>query len=252
MSTVETATKNNEEQFCLDVLHSWKKAFGYKLVEEHVETRNLYNPERPGLCQGKLEMWVDIFPMDKPIPAAIDVSPRKPQFYELRVIIWNTEDVILDDDSIVSGEKMSDIYVKGWLTDAKDAQSTDVHYRSVTGEGNFNWRFIFPFAYLPSEDKIVVHQKGSLFSVDTTEIKIPPNFNLQIWDADNFSGDDFLGSIMFDLNSIPRGAKTAKTCSIDLLKEDSNNPQMSLFKMKRLRGWWPAFAKSSDGEITLA
>lgn len=30
----------------------------------------------------------------------------------LRCIIWNTSDVILDDVSI-SGEKMSDIYVKG-------------------------------------------------------------------------------------------------------------------------------------------
>lgn len=30
----------------------------------------------------------------------------------LRCIIWNTSDVLLDDVSI-SGEKMSDIYVKG-------------------------------------------------------------------------------------------------------------------------------------------
>ena len=32
--------------------------------------------------------------------------------YELRVIIWNTADVELVDSSI-TGEKMSDIYVKG-------------------------------------------------------------------------------------------------------------------------------------------
>jgi len=30
----------------------------------------------------------------------------------LRVIIWNTTDVILEEESI-TGEKMSDIYVKG-------------------------------------------------------------------------------------------------------------------------------------------
>lgn len=34
-----------------------------------------------------------------------------PRFF-LRCIIWNTKDVILDDFSI-TGEKMSDIYVKG-------------------------------------------------------------------------------------------------------------------------------------------
>ena len=33
---------------------------------------------------------------------------------ELRIIIWNTSDVILDEVSI-SGEAMSDIYVKGWV-----------------------------------------------------------------------------------------------------------------------------------------
>lgn len=33
--------------------------------------------------------------------------------YELRVIIWNTDDVVLEDDAFFTGEKMSDIYVKG-------------------------------------------------------------------------------------------------------------------------------------------
>lgn len=32
----------------------------------------------------------------------------------LRVIIWNTTNVILDETSI-TGEKMSDIYVKGYM-----------------------------------------------------------------------------------------------------------------------------------------
>lgn len=32
--------------------------------------------------------------------------------YELRVIIWNTEDVVLDDVNPLTGELSSDIYVK--------------------------------------------------------------------------------------------------------------------------------------------
>ncbi|RWS11387.1 otoferlin-like protein [Dinothrombium tinctorium] len=242
----------NEEQLCLGVLNSWEEAFGYKLAEEHIETRSLYDPANPGMCQGKLEMWVDLFPMDRPIPPPINITPRKPKKYELRVIIWNTSDVILDDDNMITGEKMSDIFVKGWLADTNSSQSTDVHYRSLTGEGNFNWRFIFPFEYLPAEDRIVVTRKGSLFSVDTTEIKLPPNLTLQIWDADNFSGDDFLGSIVFDLNNIPRGAKTAKSCTLDLLHDGSENKRVSLFKMRRLRGWWPAYTRTETGETTLA
>lgn len=33
--------------------------------------------------------------------------------FELRVIIWNTDDVVLEDDAFMTGEKMSDIYVRG-------------------------------------------------------------------------------------------------------------------------------------------
>ena len=32
--------------------------------------------------------------------------------YELRVIVWNTEDVICNDHNMLTGEQMSDIYVK--------------------------------------------------------------------------------------------------------------------------------------------
>lgn len=33
--------------------------------------------------------------------------------YELRIIIWNTEDVILEDTNFLTGQQSSDIYVKG-------------------------------------------------------------------------------------------------------------------------------------------
>lgn len=44
----------------------------------------------------------------------VDISPRKPKSYELRIVIWNTDDVVLEDDAFFTGEKMSDIYVKGY------------------------------------------------------------------------------------------------------------------------------------------
>ena len=43
-------------------------------------------------------------------------------------MIWNTKDVILEEESI-TGEKMSDIYVKGWIQGIDEQQETDVHYR---------------------------------------------------------------------------------------------------------------------------
>ena len=74
------------------------------------------------------------------------------------MVIYNTVDVILDEESI-TGEQMSDIYVKGWVGGLDEKQETDVHYRSLDGEGNFNWRFVFPFEYIPAEEKVVVKKK---------------------------------------------------------------------------------------------
>lgn len=91
-----------------------------------------------------------------------------------------------------------------WLKgQQEDKQDTDVHYHSLTGEGNFNWRFVFPFDYLMAEEKIVISKKESMFSWDETEYKIPPRLTLQVWDADHFSADDFLGEdeIFFFLQS---------------------------------------------------
>ncbi len=68
-------------------------------------------------------------------------------------------------------------------------------FRSLTGEGNFNWRFVFPFQYLEAEEKVVVKKKSSLFSLDEEELKMAPTLDLQVWDADIISKDDFLGNV---------------------------------------------------------
>ncbi|XP_023266561.1 otoferlin, partial [Seriola lalandi dorsalis] len=247
--------KQTEEHLALTVLNHWEEIprLGCKLVPEHVETRPLLNPDKPGIEQGRIEMWVDMFPMDMPAPGpAIDISPRKPKRYELRVIIWNTDEVILEDDDYFTGEKSSDIFVRGWLKgQQEDKQDTDVHYHSLTGEGNFNWRFVFPFDYLMAEEKIVISKKESMFSWDETEYKIPPRLTLQVWDADHFSADDFLGAIELDLNRFPRGAKTAKQCSLDMIRNEQELPTISIFKQKRVKGWWPFVARDENDEMEL-
>ncbi|XP_027765444.1 otoferlin-like, partial [Empidonax traillii] len=170
--------------------------------------------------------------------------------YELRVIVWNTDEVILEDDDYFTGEKSSDIFVRGWLKgQQEDKQDTDVHYHSLTGEGNFNWRYIFPFDYLMAEEKIVISKKESMFSWDETEYKIPARLTLQVWDADHFSADDFLGAIELDLNRFPRGAKTSKQCSLEMVTKEAELPMISIFKQKRVKGWWPFVARDENDEL---
>ncbi|KAI1233270.1 hypothetical protein IHE44_0004437 [Lamprotornis superbus] len=252
----EVADENlvDDEHKALYVLQHWEEmpGYGYKLVPEHVEIRSLYNPENPGLVQGSLHMWIDMFPNDVPAPPPINIKPRLPVSYELRVIIWNTDDVILDDVNPVTGEPSSDIYVKrsggnDWIKGLDhDKQETDVHFNSLTGEGNFNWRFIFRFNYLPTEKEITYKKKDSVFSMEESEFREPAVLVLQVWDYDRISANDFLGSIELKLHDMVRAAKSSEHCTIKMAKENAT-PRFSIFRNKRMRGWWP-FIKLKDQE----
>lgn len=61
----------------------------------------------------------------------------------------------------------------------------------------------------------------------------------------------FAGAIELDLNKFPRGAKTAKQCSLDMVLKEHELPTISIFKQKRVKGWWPFVARDENDEFEL-
>lgn len=76
------------------------------------------------------------------------------------------------------------------------------------------------------------------------------NFRLSL--DDRHSGLVFVsGAIELDLNRFPRGAKTAKQCSIDMVIKEQDMPMVNIFKQKRIKGWWPFVARDENDELEI-
>ena len=139
-----------------------------------IETRELNHPDITGQ-QGRILLWVEIFDKKDSINMTPwQIAPEPISKVELRLVIWETEDMRMMDV-----EDTSDIYITAYV-DQKDKQSTDVHYRCQTGVGSFNWRIVLQLD-VPRVNNILT---------------------LHAYDKDIFSKDDFISGAEIDLTDI--------------------------------------------------
>ncbi|XP_001353079.4 fer-1-like protein 4 [Drosophila pseudoobscura] len=233
----ETTISRGEEmheRLSLTVLKNLERlpSFGYKLVPEHVETRSLYRDDYPNVEQGKLQLWIELFEANKVMPFPVDITPVPPAGYEVRVVVKNLRGIQAGDRNVF-GKLMSDLYVTGWCQDIDKRQSTDIHYRSFTGDAAFNWRMIFPMMYSPNEDMMVFRRRGGLF--EEIEVKRPPVIYLQIWDRDFITRNEYLGALELNLSNMPMPYETEAHCQA----YPKQRKRLNLFQRKSIHGWFP-------------
>ena len=139
-----------------------------------IETRLLLHPDL-SRQQGNITLWIEIF--DKKDMIHMEpwqISPEPMTEIEMRLIIWETEDMELRDD-----EGTSDVFITTYF-DPKQKQSTDVHYRCQNGVASFNWRMIFKLELPSKYNKLIINA----------------------YDKDIFSRDDHITGTELDISDM--------------------------------------------------
>ncbi|VDN07566.1 unnamed protein product, partial [Thelazia callipaeda] len=249
------------------------------LVPEHVETRPLYSAINPNSECGQLEMFIDLFPNSIGlIPPPLNISPRRPRKFQLRVAVWSVRNVILAKRTM--GKPAADIYIKVFLNGSDKEEKTDVHYRSLDGYGSFNWRFVLNFDFDIWEKKIAVYKKKRLFSKKSLSL-VDPILFVQIWDNNKFGRDSYIGQLALDLLSFDEAQMDAdemynvdyaasrhrrcgncmNICAKKNAPKKNTQPlprappyvpgrvgRFSLFQQRTSYGWWPCISTSLPDE----
>ena len=147
--------------------------------EHPIEERPILHPS--SRCQiGNALMWVDINPI-KDIDAikSWDINPRPATEVELRLVVWDVVDM-----PTLDMEDTSDLFVSASLPNFNLSQRTDVHYRSQTGFGSFNWRIIFKM-------KIDHNTRNEMYKM-----------SLRVFDRDIFAENDFAADAQINFEAL--------------------------------------------------
>ena len=144
------------------------------IPEKPIEVRPLLNLDYTG-AQGYIYLWLEIFESSlKSLKEPWQISPEPATEFEVRFVVWETEDMEMMDI-----EGTSDIYIIGFL-DQKDSQKTDIHFRCQDGNASFNWRMLLPLT-LPAQK---------------------PLLSIQVYDKDIFASDDYISGATLNLKDL--------------------------------------------------
>jgi C2 domain len=155
-------------------------------------------------------MWVEIYPTSIPmneIPLW-NITPKPPDYFEVRVVIYDTEDLVANDP-----EGCSDVYCRAFFDSKEDAKETDTHYRCSNGKASFNYRLLYTLAH-PRKDYTLT---------------------VQLYDRDLLSSNDIMGEASINIkDALIDAALTKKPVAISKKYYNSylkNTKSMKLAKM---------------------
>jgi hypothetical protein len=150
------------------------RSFGNKPIE----TRQIYHSNSEASI-GQVMLWVDIEPIARGGNAGWNIDPRPVTTLELRIVIWEIQNMPLLDF-----EDVSDLYVSVNLPNFDLLQKTDTHLRAQNGYGSFNWRTVFKL-------KIDENSRPEHYRV-----------NFRVFDKDLLSPDDFAADATMDFSAL--------------------------------------------------
>ena len=153
------------------------KSFQYKPIEH----RKLTHPSTE-MSQGTVVMWAEINEQFGEEVKAYDISKKPQELFEVRVIVWDTEDL-----EIMDAEGTTDGFVRCFF-DTDDRKDTDTHFRNQDGKCSWNYRMLFPFSYPCKNYKLTV----------------------QAYDLDLFKSNDLIGQAVIDIEPLFEDSDLAK------------------------------------------
>jgi len=93
------------------------------------------------MSQGTVVTWIEINETNAKDEVApeYDISKKPEEDFEVRVIIWDTEELKMMD-----GEGTTDGFVRVFF-ESEASKDTDTHFRNSDGKCSWNYRLLFPF-----------------------------------------------------------------------------------------------------------